>query len=130
MTKYHLYDGSTVQLPTHSIIVNFDILSKITDSDIPRRKVGRIITAVVCWLNGKPSPFNLTEREEYLATVIYKDTSASLTKYYAKTAVPAGPSELERIRQAVSKQPARDEEEVMENMVREARRTRKEKQSV
>lgn len=130
MTKYHLYDGTTVKLPNHSIILDFNLLNTITESNIPRRGVGRIITAVISWLNGELSPDALKEREWYFATLLYKDTSASLSKCHAKTAEPAGPSELERIRQAVSKQPARDEEEVMENMVREARRTRKEKQSV
>ena len=108
MTTYHLYHGETVELPTDRIQLDFDLLTKLVDSDIPNRSVGRIMTAVVRWLQGKTSP-NLDEKEWYVATLLYKGASSSLSRYSSK--MPQ----------------TETEEQVRENMVREARRIRKEK---
>ena len=106
MTKFHLYNGETVELPTDRIQLDYGLLTKLINSDIPNRSVGRIMTAVVRWLEGKASP-NLDEKEWYVASLLYRGTSSSLYKYSSK--IPH--SEYE--------------EQVRENMVREARRIRK-----
>ncbi len=108
MTTYHLYNGETVELPTDRIQLDYGLLTKLVDSDIPNRSVGRIMTAVVRWLQGKTSP-NLDEKEWYVATLLYKGTSSSLSRYSSK--MPQSESE----------------EQVREAMVREARRAHKEK---
>ena len=109
--QYHLYNGETVDLPTDRVQLDYGLLTKIVDSDIPNRSVGRIMTAVVRWLQGKTSP-NLDEKEWYAATLLYKGTSASLYKYHLKARKPE------------------DEEGILRNMVREARKARTQKETL
>lgn len=111
MTKFHLYNGETVDLNTDRIQLDYGLLTKLVDSDIPNRSVGRIMTAVVRWLEGKLSP-NLDEKEWYAATLLYRGTSASLYKYSIK----AGKSD--------------DEEAILRAMVREARKARTQKDTL
>lgn len=109
--QYHLYNGETVDLNTDRIQLDYGLLTKIVDSDIPNRSVGRIMTAVVRWLQGKTSP-NLDEKEWYAATLLYRGTSASLYKYGIKA------------------RKSDDEEAILRNMVREARKARTQKDTL
>lgn len=131
MSKYHLYDGSVVELPTHSILLDLDVLTKVVYQQ-PRRRIGRIITAIVSWFNGDLSPINLTEVEWYTASILYRSASESLTKYQNRLK-PATVEEIEDLSDAVRQKPSsdelsfklvdtEDEEERKREMVREVRK--------
>lgn len=129
MSTYHLHNGETVELPTHSVLLDLDILTQLVYQQ-PRRRIGRIITAVVSWFNGDLSPINLTEYEWYIASVLYKGASDSLTKYNNRLK-PATDEDLDELAYTVrQKSPAEMEAERMLEMVRESRRKYKEKHNI